>query len=80
MRVQEIAKILNKAGLRKKSTKRVDFKTVITGDYEARKFNYNGINCYILPVNGMKVETIIEILSKNGLNVENRKGYATVLK
>jgi hypothetical protein len=23
---------------------------------------------------------IIEILSKNGLNVENRKGYATVLK
>ena len=79
MRVQEIAKILNKAGLRKKTTKRVDFKTVVTGDYEAREFNYNGVNCYFLPVNGMKVETIIEILSKNGLKVENRKGYATVL-
>jgi len=79
MRVQEIAKILNKAGLKKASTKKVGFQTVRIGDYEVREFNYNGVNCYFLPVNGMKVETIIEILSKNGLNVENRKGYATVL-
>lgn len=80
MRVQEIAKILNKAGLRKASTKNVDFKTVQTGDYQSREFNYNGVNCYFLPVNGMKVETIIEILTNAGLKVENRKGYATVLK
>lgn len=80
MRVQEIAKILNKAGLKKASTKKVDFQTVRTGDYEVREFNYNGINCYFLPVNGMKVETIIEILIGAGLKVENRKGYAAVLK
>jgi hypothetical protein len=80
MRVQEIAKILNKAGLKKAYTKNVNFQTVRNGDYEVREFNYNGVNCYFLPVNGMKVETIIEILTNSGLKVENRKGYATVLK
>lgn len=80
MRVQEIAKILNKAGLRKASTKNIDFKTVRIGDYEAREFNFNGVNCYFLPVNGMKVETIINILTREGLKVENRNGYATVIR
>lgn len=79
MRVQEIAKILNKEGLRKASTKRVDFKDVQTGDYQSRELNYNGVNCYFLPVNGTKVETIIQILVKADLKVENRNGYATVL-
>ena len=80
MRVQEIAKILNKAGLRKATTKRVDFETIRVGDYEAREFGFKDVNCFFLPVNGMKVETIIGILTKSGLKVENRKGYATVLR
>jgi len=79
MRVQEIARILNKAGLTKATTKRVDFKTVNVGDYEARKFNYNGINCYFLPKNGMDVNTIINILLNAGLKVENKNGYAAIL-
>ena len=79
MRVQEIAKILNQAGLKKATTKRVDFETVHEGDYEARKFNSMGINCYFLPKNGMKVETIISILSEAGLKVVNKNGYAAVL-
>lgn len=80
MRVQEVAKILNKAGLKKATTKRVNFQTVNVGDYEATKFDYLGINCTILPKNGMKVETIISILKNAGLNVINKNGYAAVLK
>lgn len=79
MRVQEIAKILSAAGLKKATTKRVNFQTVHVGDYEARKFNSLGINCYFLPKNGMQVETIIDILTKAGLTVINKNGYAAVL-
>ncbi len=79
MRVQEIAKILNKAGLKKATTKRINFNTINEGDYEARKFGYNGISCYILPLNGMKIETIINILTKEGLKVENKNGYAAII-
>jgi len=80
MRVQEIAKILNAAGLKKATTKRVNFETIHLGDYEARKFNSLGINCYFLPKNGMTVDTIIDILSKAGLNVINKNGYAAVMQ
>ena len=65
--------------IKKATTKRVNFETVSVGDYEARKFNSLGINCYFLPKNGMKVETIIDILSASGLNVINKNGYAAVL-
>lgn len=79
MRVQEIAKILNKAGLKKAVYKKVGLKTVSVGDYEAREFKSLGINCYFLPKNGVKVDTIIEILSASGLNVVEKNGYAAVL-
>lgn len=80
MRVQEIAKVLNKAGLRKATTKRVNFETVNVGDYEARLLNYNGINCTILPLNGMTTETIINILTKENINCYEKRGYVAITK
>lgn len=80
MRIQEIAKVLNKAGLKKKSSKRVGFETVYTGHYEARLFNYNGILGYILPVNGTKAEQVIDILAKAGISCKENRGYVVIPK
>lgn len=43
--VQEIAKQLNKAGLKKAGFSRVNFQNIPTGNYEAKHLKIYGLNC-----------------------------------
>ena len=52
--VQNIAKKLVAAGLKKATTKRVNFQTIFVGDYEARHLKVFGLNCItVTPKNGL---------------------------
>ena len=57
--VQNIAKKLVAAGLKKATAKRVNFQTIFIGDYEARHLKVFGLNCItVTPKNGMTCERI----------------------
>ncbi len=72
--VQEIAKQLNKAGLKKAGFTRVNFQNIPTGNYEARHLKIYGLNCItILPKNGTTCEEICNILSNENPTIKN--GY-----
>ena len=85
MRVQEIAKGLKKAGLNKKSWNTKS--NCVTGDYEIREFNYNGIHSYITlnygvfneEQKGKSIEDVIMILKTMGLKTENKNGIIAIL-
>jgi len=75
--VQEIAKKLNKAGLKKASFTRVDFQDIPTGHYEARHLKIYKLDCItILPKNGTTCEEIQEILKDENVTIE--KGYVLI--
>ena len=75
--VQEIAKQLNKAGLKKAGFSRVNFQNVPTGNYEARHLKIYGLNCItILPKNGTTCEEIQLILKNENATIE--KGYVVI--
>lgn len=86
MRVQEIAKELKKAGLKKKVWSKKE--NCLIGDYEIREFNYNGIhstvnvNTGVFNKNnkGQSIECIMTILNSLGLKTENRNGVIAILK
>ena len=86
MRVQEIAKGLKKAGLNKKSWNKKS--NCITGDYEIREFNYNGVHSTVTlnygvfnkEQKGKSIEDVIFILNSMGLKTENRNGIIAILK
>lgn len=71
-RVQNIAKKLVKAGLKKATTQRVNFQTIFVGDYEAMHLKRFGLNCIIVePRNGMTCERIQQILSDENTEIKN---------
>lgn len=80
--VQQIAKLLNKHGLTKTRTERVDFETIYVGDYRIRKFNSNGIYSYILPNysgnTSITTDDIISILRDEGIYSYELNGYVTI--
>ena len=70
--VQNIAKKLVAAGLKKATTKRVNFQTIFVGDYEARHLKVFGLNCItVTPKNGMTCERIQQILSGENTEIKN---------
>tara|TARA_R110000796_G_scaffold192641_1_gene309278 strand:+ start:309 stop:569 length:261 start_codon:yes stop_codon:yes gene_type:complete len=86
MRVQDIAKGLTKAGLKKMSWNTKE--NCIKGDYEIREFNYNGIHSYV-SVNhgvfnkeqrGVTIDKVVVILNDLGLNTKEVKGIIQILK
>ena len=75
--VQNIAKKLVAAGLKKATTKRVNFQTIFVGDYEARHLKVFGLNCItVTPKNGMTCERIQQILI--GENTEIKNGLVII--
>ena len=75
--VQSIAKKLVAAGLKKATTKRVNFQTIFVGDYEARHLKIYGLNTItVQPKNGMTCEKIQAILSDE--NTEIKNGYVVI--
>ena len=86
MRVQEIAKGLKKAGLKKLSWNKKT--NCIIGDYEIREFNFNGVHSTVnlnygvfnKEQKGKSIEEVIFILTLMGLKAENRNGVIAILK
>lgn len=75
--VQEIAKKLVAAGLKKATTKRVNFENINIGDYTARHLTAFGLNTImILPANGMTCEKIQSILFDEKAEIKN--GYVII--
>ena len=76
--VQSIAKKLVAAGLKKATTKRVDFQTTFVGDYTANHLKKFGLNLILVqPKNGMTCEQIQSILTSEKTEIKN--GYVVVL-
>lgn len=76
--VQNIAKKLVAAGLKKATTQRVNFQTIFVGDYEARHLKIYGMNTIMIaPKNGMTAEKIQAILSDE--KTEIRNGYVVLV-
>ena len=76
--VQSIAKKLVAAGLKKATTKRVDFETKFVGHYTANHLKIYGLNLILVqPKNGMTCEQIQTILASE--KTEIRNGYVVVL-
>jgi len=75
--VQSIAKKLVAAGLKKATTKRVDFETKFVGDYTANHLKKFGLNVIaIQPKNGMTCEKIRSILASENAVIKN--GYVVI--
>ena len=76
--VQNIAKKLVAAGLKKATTKRENFQTINVGDYEAKNVKIYGLNKIVVtPKNGTTAERIQSILSDE--RTEIRNGYVVIL-
>jgi hypothetical protein len=86
MRVQEIAKVLTKKGMVKMSWNKKE--NCVTGDYEIKKFDFNGIYATVnvntgifnSEKSGQTIEAIETILRNAGLRVENKRGVLAIFK
>lgn len=77
--VQNIAKKLVAAGLKKATTERVNFQTIPVGDYTAKHLKIHGLNVvFVQPKNGMTCEKIQAILSESGEKTEIKNGYVVI--
>ena len=77
-RVQEIAKQLNKQGLKKYQVIRQNFEFVKVGNYEAKHLKFNGFNNVIIePKNGTTCEQIVNALQNEKTEIKN--GIVVVL-
>lgn len=75
--VQQISKELIKAGLKKKTVKRIKFQTVMFGDYEANQLIIKGEKYIIIqPVNGMTCERVMQVIEKH--NPETKNGLVFI--
>jgi hypothetical protein len=75
--VQNIAKKLVAAGLKKATTQRVNFETIFVGDYTASHLKRFGMNVIMVqPKNGMTCEKIQQLLSDE--NTEIKNGYVII--
>jgi hypothetical protein len=75
--VQNIAKKLVAAGLKKATTQRVNFETIFVGDYTASHLKRFGMNVIMVqPRNGMTCEKIQQLLSDESTEIKN--GYVII--
>jgi len=76
-RVQDIAKKLVRAGLKKATTQRVNFQNIFIGDYGANHLKIYGMNTIVItPKNGMTCEKLQSILIDE--NTEIKNGYLII--
>ena len=86
MRVQEIAKVLTKKGMVKMSWNKKE--NCVTGDYEIKKFDFNGIlatvnvnhGVFNIEKAGETIEVIESILKNEGFIVGNKRGVLAIYK
>lgn len=78
--VQQVAKVLNKSGLKKAKTERINFQDVQTGHFEARHLKSYGLNTInVLPKNGTTCNQVESILNNQGIKTQVVKGYVVIL-
>ena len=78
--VQQVAKTLNKSGLKKAKTERINFQDVQTGHFEARHLKCYGLNTInVCPQNGTTCEQIESVLNSQGIKTQIVKGYVVIL-
>ena len=75
--VQQISKLLIKAGLKKAGYERIDFKTVSVSDYDIKHIKNYGINKIVIqPMNGYDIHKIVKILKNENPKIVN--GYVVI--